>query len=210
MSWKRGFAVGINKRYAEGTFGADYYMSIETSSDDITYTAYRDWGFSRRSKLSRCFFGISENGNQYWRFEWDYTTELVADYAEICELQVFGYDPSKAPDPLEFVGDNVRVKADLYVEDNLIVTTSIDTPEISNTAGDLKIQPDVQGDVTLFEDTDVGDEAVGKSFYIHRKAAEGDQSFRMHLDQYGRTWLTSSDTLMLSGGLMLKFKPILK
>jgi len=63
-----------------------------------------------------------------------------------------------------------------------VFSTSVNTPELYNSAGDLKLEPDVQGDVVLFGDTDVGDAVDGKSLYVYRKAAEGDNSLRSYID----------------------------
>ena len=41
------------------------------------------------------------------------------------------------------------------------------------------------GDVTLFEDTNVGNDDDGKSLYIHRKAEEGDVYLKLHVNQWG-------------------------
>lgn len=69
-----------------------------------------------------------------------------------------------------------------YVFDNTVTgITALDCDEISNVNGDLKIQPDVQGDVTLFGDTDVGDAVDGKKLIVHRKAAEGDSRIEFFL-----------------------------
>jgi len=62
----------------------------------------------------------------------------------------------------------------------LVAATAINVTEIANTAGSLKIEPDVQGDVSFFEDTQVGNDADGKSVYIYRKAAEGNRSIRFY------------------------------
>ena len=66
-----------------------------------------------------------------------------------------------------------------------------DVPEIYNTLGDLKIQPDVQGNVELFGDTDVGDAENGKMLYVRRQAAEG--------NNYLRFYITSARTAMIHG-----------
>jgi hypothetical protein len=62
---------------------------------------------------------------------------------------------------------------------------SLDVDEIGNSSGDLKIQPDVQGNVVLFGDTDVGDDVNGKMFKISRKAAEGDRVANFYWNQLG-------------------------
>lgn len=68
--------------------------------------------------------------------------------------------------------------------DDLFLKETLSTSEIYNTGGDLKIQPDVQGDVVLFGDTDVGDEEGGKKLIINRKAAEEDAYGTLFLDEY--------------------------
>ena len=84
-----------------------------------------------------------------------------------------------------------------FASGTLTTTGKINCPELYNSAGDLKIMPDVQGDVVLFGDTDVGDAADGKKLIIHRKAAEGDDSLEIYLnsednvvfDGSGHDWL---------------------
>ncbi|MCK5607123.1 hypothetical protein KAR91_34890 [Candidatus Pacearchaeota archaeon] len=58
---------------------------------------------------------------------------------------------------------------------------SLDVPEISNTTGLLKIQPDVQGDVELFSDTNVDNSENSKIFKVWRRAAEGNSYIRMYI-----------------------------
>ncbi|KKK86735.1 hypothetical protein LCGC14_2760270, partial [marine sediment metagenome] len=67
-------------------------------------------------------------------------------------------------------------------------------PDIIGSAASsaLKLNPTAAGDVTLFEDTDVADGADGKSFYIHRKAAEGDTSWRFYITSFKEAFLTAS------------------
>ncbi len=82
---------------------------------------------------------------------------------------------------------------------NAQFNVSLDVPEISNTIGLLKIQPDVQGDVELFGDTDVDNAENGKILKIWRRAAEGNSYLRF----YGLTnegmMIHSSDDLTLQG-----------
>ena len=47
--------------------------------------------------------------------------------------------------------------------------------------GNYQIYPSAGGDVHLFSDTDVGDDVDGKSLYVHRKAAEGDDYIKLHI-----------------------------
>lgn len=63
----------------------------------------------------------------------------------------------------------------------VMAQTSFDVPEISNTAGLLKIQPDIQGDVEVFGDTDVADADSGKILKIWRRAVEGNDYIRFYI-----------------------------
>ena len=76
---------------------------------------------------------------------------------------------------------------------------SLDVDEIGNSAGDFKIQPDVQGDVVLFGDTDVGDAVDGKKFVINRKAAESDDYIELYVSQYNTPIMNLS-----TSGLLMK------
>jgi hypothetical protein len=82
---------------------------------------------------------------------------------------------------------------------NLATTGTINTPELYNSAGDLKIMPDVQGNVVLFGDTDVADAADGKKFYIYRMAAEGDDSITMYVNSVGFSYILATDNLYIGG-----------
>lgn len=62
---------------------------------------------------------------------------------------------------------------------------ALDVPEIFNSLGDLKIMPDAQGDVTHFEDTDVGDAEDGKHAKWFRKSAEGDSFWDLFITADG-------------------------
>jgi len=56
---------------------------------------------------------------------------------------------------------------------------------IASGAGDIKLNPNSVGDVTLFEDTDVGDAVNGKALVLHRKTAgDGDMSSSIFFDQF--------------------------
>lgn len=76
--------------------------------------------------------------------------------------------------------------------------TSVNVPEISNTSGDFKIEPDVQGDVYVFGDTDVGDASHGKAFYVYRKAAEGDNSIKLYITSTKQAIINADTTLYLN------------
>ena len=79
------------------------------------------------------------------------------------------------------------------------IQTSLDVPEISNTLGDLLIQPDVQGDVYLFSGTNVGNDENGKYLYIYRKAAEGNEYMRFYISSNQSALIHSSCPMTLQG-----------
>jgi len=87
------------------------------------------------------------------------------------------------------------------------LTAELDLPGLFNSLGDLKIMPDVQGDVTLFGDTDVGDGDDGKKLIIHRKAAEGDEYAQIYVVANKRTIFSGSDDTLFSAGGNLDMEP---
>lgn len=94
--------------------------------------------------------------------------------------------------------DAIQIEADgdVVLTQDLKVTGTINTTEIYNSVGTLKIMPDIQGDVELFSDTDVGNEEDGKHFRIYRKAPEGDNYLDFGISKWG------SFLLSYSGGAM--------
>jgi len=86
---------------------------------------------------------------------------------------------------------------------------TVNTAELFNSAGDLKIEPDVQGDVVLFGDTNVGDAVDGKKFTIWRKAAEGNNYFSIYTDNWQRPILYSNGNLQFwaNGSIILFCNP---
>jgi len=87
------------------------------------------------------------------------------------------------------------------------ISPATDTPEIYNSAGDLKIMPDVQGDVVLFGDTDVGDNEAGKKLRIYRRAAEGDRYFDLYVNEYQSSKMSSSGTIEFNSSEHIYFFP---
>ncbi len=83
---------------------------------------------------------------------------------------------------------------------------AVNVTEVTNTAGIIKIQPDVQGDVELFGDTDVGDAVDGKSFFIRRKAAEGDDYLQLYINSFGDARMIASDEFFFRGFSNLNFQ----
>lgn len=85
------------------------------------------------------------------------------------------------------------------------VSSTLITPKLENPVGDLKIEPNAGGDVTLFEDTDVADDADGKSLYVYRKAAEGDDYFKMYVNQWREAGLNSNKALVIQSDDYVSF-----
>ena len=72
-------------------------------------------------------------------------------------------------------------------------TNKVKCGEVTNTAGNLKIEPNIEGDVTVFEDTDVASGTTdGKKFQVFRKI-EKDTSVDIYVDQYDRGILEKAD-----------------
>jgi hypothetical protein len=106
----------------------------------------------------------------------------------------------------------------ILATDGIEVSIPISTPEIYYTSGDLKIQPDVQGDVHVFGDTDVADGSDGKAFVIWRMAAEGNVGLKLWTDDEKQTifnadgaaallfQLTDSTFLSVDSSLNLDFQ----
>ena len=93
----------------------------------------------------------------------------------------------------------------VLAESDSVKFLDVDATELSNKSGGLKIQPDAQGDVELFGDTDVGDASDGKSLTIHRRAAEADDSFILFIDQFQSAQLKSTQGLRFrseNGGIL--------
>jgi len=78
------------------------------------------------------------------------------------------------------------------------VTGGVRAPEFWS-SGLLKIQPDVQGDVELFGDTNVANDSNGKIFKVWRKASEGNSYLRFYGLANEGMMIHSSDKLTLQG-----------
>ena len=72
-----------------------------------------------------------------------------------------------------------------------------DIPEIYNSSGLFKIQPNVQGDVELFGDTDVGNNENSKIFKMWRRAPEGNDYIRMYISANRNCFIHASNKLTL-------------
>lgn len=81
------------------------------------------------------------------------------------------------------------------------VSLILNATEVYNSLGDLKLQADIQGDVTLFEDSTVGGLSDGKALYIHRKASESGETneyIKIFTDQYTSGIIYASGDLKLN------------
>ena len=72
-----------------------------------------------------------------------------------------------------------------------------DIPEIYNSAGLFKIQPDAQGDVEVFSDTNVDNAENSKIFKIWRQAQEGNDYIRFYISQNRTAYIHASNVLTL-------------
>jgi hypothetical protein len=77
------------------------------------------------------------------------------------------------------------------------IPNKVDTPEIFNSLGDFKIQPDVQGDVVFFGDTQVANDENSKIVYIKRQAPEGNDYIRFYISQTRNAYIHASRPLTL-------------
>lgn len=82
-----------------------------------------------------------------------------------------------------------------------------DIAAIYNAAGDLKIMPDVQGDVILFGDSDVGDAVDGNEIRGWRNAPEGNNYWRIYVTSAQSTLFHSNANIILqnSSGKNIQF-----
>lgn len=85
------------------------------------------------------------------------------------------------------------------VTGDLDVSGYVDTAELMNTAGDLKLQPDVQGNIECFGDTDVGNAEDGKALYVRRRAAEGNDYMRFYVNANRDGMIHTSADMTLQG-----------
>ena len=134
-------------------------------------------------------------GNDYIRFYVSHNKAGIVSASS--DLTAYAEDSvtlqSAGKDVICRVGDDIGAKKTYFKNSsNAIVgsvdslgnaqfNVSMDVPEIYNNSGLLKIQPDVQGDVELFGDTDVDNAATGKIFKIWRRAAEGNDYIRFYI-----------------------------
>ena len=117
----------------------------------------------------------------------------------------FRWDSDTIDDAVFFEGSSGRVGIGTNTPVSLldvrgrITADNINTTEISNRVGDLKIQPDAQGNVELFGDTDVGDSDHGKELRVCRKAPEGDNCMEFYITASEKGMIHTDSDMTLQG-----------
>ena len=100
------------------------------------------------------------------------------------------------------VGDNdsaAKMMEFNAATDIIRMFAELNVPEVYNSSGDLKIQPDVQGNVELFGDTDVGNGDDGKMLYVRRRASEGNEYMRLYITSGQKGMIHTSADMTLQG-----------
>jgi len=161
-----------------------------------TETIYMGWSSADSAFVIRSLKAGSGDAQQIILYTESNTNQLYLD----TDGQVgIGKVPTAALDVTGAITSDGTITGVTLTDDTASITggaitgvTTLDADEVYNSAGNLKIEPDVQGEVILFGDTDIGDTTDGKSLYVYRMAAEGDAFFRVYVDQYRRVLLYSS------------------
>ena len=128
---------------------------------------------------------------------WDKSTGIVITESQISDLQSYLLTES---DPVFSAWDK---SSGISITESQISDLSHtpafdgDIPEIFNSLGLLKIQPDVQGDVELFGDTNVGNGENSKIFKVWRRASEGNDYIRFYVSSGRVCYIHSSNKLTL-------------
>ena len=81
---------------------------------------------------------------------------------------------------------------DLDITADALMDITADSLSIDATIGYFKIVPSASVDVSLFSDTDVDNDADGKTFSIWRKAAEGDTEIQIYADAIEASHITTN------------------
>ncbi len=94
------------------------------------------------------------------------------------------HDHAVQTDPTLFIHSDTNPDDDNTEWGSLAYVNATDSFDLDVGKGDLKILPSATGDVELFGGTDVANDSDGKSFYVHRKAEEGDNYLRFFVSQW--------------------------
>jgi len=76
---------------------------------------------------------------------------------------------------------------DLDITADALMYITADSTSIDATVGFFRLSPSATADIDCFSEADVANASDGKSFYIHRKAAEGDTYFQIYGDDDAQT-----------------------
>jgi len=162
--------------------------SVTCATLDATYIEYSvgDLNIHKSGADSVIFFGQATTGTTPYLGIAGYITDGADEVeARFAVKDVDDYFWLER-ETIKILGFKIDMPVDL-VDNALTTTGTISTPEIYNTNGDLKIQPDIQGNVYMFGDADVATIGTdGKKFRVYRKSTEGDGYLEMYVDQYER------------------------
>ena len=109
--------------------------------------------------------------------------------------QIRGADGSI--DITESGGSPVHLSVDTTT--GITTMTGVDTSNIGNSGGILKLNPDAAGIVELFGDADVLDDENGKMLYVWRRAPEADDYIRFYISSTRNAYIHSGRNLTLQG-----------
>ena len=85
----------------------------------------------------------------------------------------------------QFIGLSSDTDLLSLLDDELTVNGGIIAPLIfEGLSNGMKLMPGAGGDIVLFGDVDVADVDLGRKLIVHRRAAEGDNSFQIFVDQF--------------------------
>ena len=190
-------------------FSEQYYLGVEVGSDaemtpriNLTSSPY-----SFRTNVS----DYLEATSNYYAKNLNVTTDVCIT-GGVCLSTVSsaagGWTDSGTEVGLTTSTDNVSIGSGptLFV-DNSAGRVGIGTASpaykldvngsIGNSVSDLKLQADVQGNVTLFEDTDVDNSSDGGVLIIHRKAEEGDDILKFYVQADGNPLIEADHDLII-------------
>lgn len=72
------------------------------------------------------------------------------------------------------VSNGIEATGSIIATGSILTGIGVDTPKVFNSGGSLSLQPDAQGNINCFANTDVADGDDGKILSVNRRAAEGD------------------------------------
>lgn len=97
-AWSRSFAVTLVKAYGSGGFDAAYTATLETSSDQSTWTTR--YSGSPTPSYQDAITAMAEHGDRYHRWSFDVSLGTGETF-DVVELALWSADTSKNPDPIQ-------------------------------------------------------------------------------------------------------------